>query len=146
MKDITTPALEAVFEAGILETSGKADGAARLGGLGTLVNLGVESQDARGETDGVGVAAEVDAGGCCGSWGRGSGSGFLGRGGGAGRLWVSAAASTTAMVATEAKEAADASNDAAEEATESADVDSHTHAYSHACTTRVWVWVRFRVG
>lgn len=86
MKDVAAPALKAVFEAGVLESGGEAGCAAGLGGLGALGNLGVERQDTRGEANGVGIAAEVDAGGCCGGWNRGSGSRLLGGGGGAGRF------------------------------------------------------------
>ena len=86
VKDVTTPALEAVFEAGILKAGGEAGGSAGLGSLGILGDLGVEGQDTRWETDGVGVAPEVDTRCCCRDWTRGGGGGFRGRGGGAGRL------------------------------------------------------------
>ncbi|KFZ00093.1 hypothetical protein V500_01181 [Pseudogymnoascus sp. VKM F-4518 (FW-2643)] len=158
VKDVAAPALEAVFEAGVLEAGGEAGGAAGLGGLGVLGDLGVECQDARREADGVGVAAEVDAGGCCGGGDCGGGSGFLGRGGGAGRFCVAAAIVTTTTTtttaaavvsSTEAEETTYASDDASDEATE-AELDAHAYSHSRIAVTGICVCVcigaRFRVG
>lgn len=75
VEDVAAPALEGVFEAGVLEAHGEAGGLAERGRLHVFRDLRVEGQGARGEAQRVGVAAEIHAGGgCCrcdGGTGRG---------------------------------------------------------------------------
>ena len=103
VQHVAAPALLAELQTSILETHGQAGGLARLGGLRVLAHLRVEGQHARGEAEGVGVAAQVQALRCSGGWcggggGRAGCGGRLGRGLGGRAGWFIVTAAAAAVV------------------------------------------------